>query len=119
MDHVVAMDLSTWQGMRARDPRRLVLGSAQWGMPYGIANLAGPPDADELEAMLAQARNAGVRSIDTARAYRDSEDRIGQILRGVHSNEGWRIITKLAPDGSHGRPRDRRDPRTGRDESLR
>jgi len=38
MDIAVAMDHSTWQETRMRDPRRLTLGSAQWGMPYGIAN---------------------------------------------------------------------------------
>lgn len=95
---MVTMDLSTWKGIRARDPRRLVLGSAQWGMPYGIANLAGPPAGDELEAMLVRAYEVGVRSIDTARAYGDSESRIGQTLRAVASGDGWRVITKLAPD---------------------
>ena len=92
------MDLTTWQGMRARDPRRLTLGSAQWGMAYGIANHQGPPDDATLEAMLTRARDAGIRAIDTARAYGESETRIGRALRAVPSNEGWRVITKLAPD---------------------
>ena len=92
---MVAMDLSTWQGMRTRDPRRLTLGSAQWGMPYGIANQTGEPDANELRAMLARARAAGITSIDTARAYGESETRIG---RTTSAGEGWRIITKLGAD---------------------
>ncbi len=92
------MDLNTWHGMRARDPRRLVLGSAQWGMPYGIANLSGPPADEELEAMLARARDAGLREIDTARAYGESEARIGRALGAIPSIEGWRVLTKLAPD---------------------
>lgn len=104
MDHVVAMNLSTWQDGRTRDPRRLVLGSAQWGMPYGIANHSGPPDSRELEAMLVRARDAGIQSIDTARAYGDSEQRVGELTgrlsskRLPASKQGWRIITKLAPD---------------------
>lgn len=98
MDRLVTMDLTTWQGMRARDPRRLTLGSAQWGMPYGIANHAGPPDAAELERMLTRARDAGVRAIDTARAYGEAEARIGGMLPAVPSAEGWRVITKLAAD---------------------
>ncbi len=98
MDQLVAMDLTTWQGMRARDPRRLVLGSAQWGMPYGVANHSGPPDEDELARMLTRARDAGVRTIDTARAYGAAEARIGATLAEVPSNEGWRVITKLSPD---------------------
>ena len=98
MDRVVALDLSTWQNRRTRDPRRLVLGSAQWGMPYGIANQSGPPEPRELEAMLVRARAAGVRSIDTARAYGDSEARVGELIRKLPSEPGWRVITKLAPD---------------------
>ncbi len=92
---MVAMDLSTWQGMRSRDPRRLTLGSAQWGMPYGIANRAGMPDPNELEAILARAREAGLSSIDTARAYGESEARIGRAIAG---SPDWRVITKLDPD---------------------
>ncbi len=98
MDFLVNMDLTTWQGMRARDPRRLTLGSAQWGMPYGIANRAGPPPDATLAAMLDLARAAGVRAIDTARAYGASEARIGQALQEEPSSDGWRVITKLAPD---------------------
>ena len=30
---------------------RFVLGSAQWGMPYGIANANGPPDDAELRTL--------------------------------------------------------------------
>ena len=92
---MVTMDLSTWQGMRTRDPRRLALGSAQWGMPYGLANRAGPPDDRELAAMLAGAHAAGLRTIDTARAYGESERRIGERLGEARD---WRVVTKLAPD---------------------
>ena len=95
---MVTMDLTTWQGMRTRDPRRLTLGSAQWGMPYGIANGSGPPDDEALEAMLTRARDAGVRGIDTARAYGMSEARIGEMIRAIPSTDGWRVITKLAAD---------------------
>ena len=95
---MVTNDLSTWQGMRARDPRRLILGSAQWGMSYGIANRSGPPSGTDLETMLELARDAGVRGIDTARAYGDAEARIGQTLLNVRSCDGWRVVTKLAPD---------------------
>lgn len=92
---MVAMDYSTWHGQRARDPRRLVLGSAQWGMPYGIANRSGPPAPAEVAAMLARARAAGVHTLDTARAYGESEGLIGTL---APPDSGWRVVTKLAPD---------------------
>lgn len=92
---MVEMSLSSWQGMRTRDPRRLTLGSAQWGMPYGIANRTGPPGDDELAELLRVARDAGIRAIDTARAYGESEARVGLALA---DHDDWRVVTKLAPD---------------------
>lgn len=92
---MVELSLSSWQGMRARDPRRLTLGSAQWGMPYGIANRTGPPSSDELAELLRVARDAGIRAIDTARAYGESEALVG---RALAQHPDWRIVTKLAPD---------------------
>lgn len=91
---MVEMNFSTWHGLRSRDPRRLALGSAQWGMPYGIANASGPPNDAELRALIDAAETAGIRQIDTARAYGRAEERIGQ----ADLAEGdWRVLTKLAP----------------------
>ncbi len=73
----------------------LVLGTAQWGMHYGIANVAGPPERDELKRLLTLARDAGVRALDTARAYGTSERRIGEL---VAEGSDWEVTTKLAPD---------------------
>ncbi len=95
---MVTRDLSTWQGMRTRDPRRLTLGSAQWGQPYGIANHSGPPGDSELTRIAACAREAGLRTIDTAPAYGDAEMRIGQLLRTMPPGDGWRVVTKLDPN---------------------
>ena len=98
MDHGPTMDLSTWQGMRTRDPRRLTLGSACWAMTTGSADRRDEPDANELAAILESARQAGLRSIDTARAYGECESRIG---RATATQEGWRVITRLDPEVHH------------------
>jgi aryl-alcohol dehydrogenase-like predicted oxidoreductase len=76
-------------------PSRLVLGSAQWGQPYGIANRQGPPDEPELERMLETATAAGIETIDTARAYGPSEALVGRLTAG---DGRWKIVTKLADD---------------------
>jgi aryl-alcohol dehydrogenase-like predicted oxidoreductase len=73
---------------------RLVLGSAQWGMPYGIANRVGQPEPAEVERILGRASAAGIDTIDTARAYGASEELIGELLGG---RRGWTIVTKLPP----------------------
>lgn len=98
MDPMVTMDLSTWQGMRSRDPRRLTLGSANWGRPSGSSHRDGEPSVTELDALLARAKAAGVRTIDTARAYGQSETRIG---RATRAEQGWRVITRLDPEVHH------------------
>lgn len=78
---------------------QLVLGTAQWGMPYGIGNRRGQPSLDEARDILELGRGAGVCVLDTARAYGDSEDVIGSLTAG---DSHWRIVTKISPDLSHG-----------------
>ncbi|MGI9343055.1 MAG: aldo/keto reductase [Gammaproteobacteria bacterium] len=68
---------------------RLALGTAQFGLDYGIANAGRVPPAD-VAAILATAAAAGVDTLDTAIAYGDSEAALGDA--GV---SGWRVITKL------------------------
>jgi spore coat polysaccharide biosynthesis protein SpsF len=84
LDRVVKTDFST-----------LTLGTVQWGLPYGIANRTGVPSDGELEKLLHLAAMAGVRTLDTARAYGESERTIGRLIGGDLS---WRVITKLSPD---------------------
>lgn len=79
----------------AGPPSRLVLGSAQWGQEYGIANRHGPPDEHELGQILATAAAAGIRAIDTARGYGPSEGVVGRLTSG---DARWEIVTKLADD---------------------
>jgi aryl-alcohol dehydrogenase-like predicted oxidoreductase len=69
----------------------LVLGTAQLGGAYGIANRTGRPDDDATARILAAARELGVTHLDTARAYGDSEQRIGAAPAGLA------VITKVAP----------------------
>ncbi|MEP7056223.1 MAG: aldo/keto reductase [Caldimonas sp.] len=72
----------------------LTLGTAQVGMRYGIANRLGRPDDEKTAALLEQALDSGITAIDTARAYGDSEDRIGKLLSGRNRSR-VEIITKL------------------------
>jgi spore coat polysaccharide biosynthesis protein SpsF (cytidylyltransferase family)/aryl-alcohol dehydrogenase-like predicted oxidoreductase len=79
----------------------LVLGGAQFGMTYGIANRAGKPGDQELHAMLGVAEAAGVSHLDTAAGYGDSEARIGSALA---PDSPLRIVTKLPPNLLDGQP---------------
>jgi aryl-alcohol dehydrogenase-like predicted oxidoreductase len=71
---------------------RIALGTAQFGLDYGVANQVGRVPDGELRAILAHARAAGVDTLDTAAAYGDSERRLGEL-----GAEAWRIVTKVPP----------------------
>jgi aryl-alcohol dehydrogenase-like predicted oxidoreductase len=74
---------------------KLGLGTVQWGMPYGIANLAGRrPQSAEIERILHQSHEAGVEFLDTAQVYGEAESIIGQHALSLR---GWRIVTKTMP----------------------
>ena len=80
--------------IRERRPAELVLGSVQLGLAYGIANRTGKPERAAALKLVARAADAGVTQFDTARAYGDSEERIGEALM---SRKSHRAITKLSP----------------------
>lgn len=74
---------------------KLTLGTAQLGMPYGIANYDGRPNESKAVELIIAAVNAGVNTIDTARAYGLAEQRIGVALRQL--KKPVQIISKLDP----------------------
>jgi aryl-alcohol dehydrogenase-like predicted oxidoreductase len=56
----------------------LALGTVQLGLNYGIANNEGKTSTDEAARILELAENIGIRFIDTAAMYGDSETVIGE-----------------------------------------
>ena len=80
--------------MQKARPAELVLGSVQLGLAYGAANRTGKPSHGAALRLVHRATDAGVTNFDTARAYGDSEDRLGEALvarKGIHT------VTKLSP----------------------
>ena len=69
---------------------KLVLGTAQFGLDYGITNLSGQIQDREAYEILKLAKKNKIDSIDTAISYGQSESRLGVL--GV---EEFKIITKL------------------------
>jgi hypothetical protein len=70
----------------------LALGTAQFGLTYGIANRTGKIDSETGREILALAKKYGVRTLDTAISYGDAESALGKI-----GCSGWDVITKLPP----------------------
>ena len=69
---------------------KLTLGTAQFGLDYGVANAIGQVNKEETLQILTFAKQVGINTLDTAIGYGDSEKRLGQA--GIGS---WNIITKL------------------------
>jgi spore coat polysaccharide biosynthesis protein SpsF len=78
------------------DGKRLVMGGAQLGQTYGIANKCGQPSWSQAIGMVRCATTLGIQFFDTARDYGTSEAIIGEALQGGFGC-GVRVITKLAP----------------------
>lgn len=68
----------------------LVLGCAQLGLPYGVANRTGQPDVGCANEILACAFESGLRVLDTAAAYGESE-----VVLGRAGVSHWKVITKI------------------------
>ena len=75
---------------------KLALGTVQFGLSYGVANCTGQVAHDEAEKIIHYARAAGINTVDTAIAYGNSEERLGDI--GI---QGLRVVTKLPEIPDH------------------
>ncbi len=75
-----------------------ILGTAQLGMPYGIANNLGQPNLSFAKGIIATALNAGITYFDTAQMYGTSETVLGQCLQVLNSQNEVKIITKVASE---------------------
>ena len=75
---------------------KLGLGTAQWGMQYGVSNKKGQTSPDEVNRILKVANSAGISLLDTASLYGNAEQALGQ------SNlSSFRVITKTPKFGKN------------------
>lgn len=77
---------------------KLVLGTVQFGLDYGINNPNGKPARESALSMLGFAYEKGIRTFDTAYAYGDAEEILGEFSQGQNLGEEIKIITKLKPN---------------------
>lgn len=67
-----------------------MLGTAQFGMSYGISNRLGQVSLEEVSGILKYASQCGIDILDTAVAYGNSEGVLGQV-----GTDGFDIVTKI------------------------
>lgn len=80
---------------------KIGLGTAQFGLDYGISNRSGMTPEHEVKAILDRAKSLGIRTLDTAAAYGSSEEVLGHTLPEEHVFE---IVTKIPALGSQSSP---------------
>lgn len=73
----------------------MMLGTAQFGMNYGIANISGKPSGETVKEIIRTAFENGVNCLDTAPAYGDSETIIGKVLAELGLKEKMHVISKV------------------------
>lgn len=85
---------STWKNLPLS---KLMLGTVQFGLPYGVANRTGQPEYRDVVAILAAAIEGGVNCFDTAAAYGTSEEVLGRALRELKVADQVTVVTKFRP----------------------
>ena len=71
---------------------KLALGTAQFGLDYGISNTFGRINKQEIQKILHIALENDIDLLDTAQSYGQSEEVIGHV-----GSKGFNIITKISP----------------------
>jgi len=73
---------------------KLILGTAQFGLNYGINNNVGKPSKRIVFEILNEAYNYGIRLLDTAHLYGNAHNLIGEFHQ-LYPNKKFGIITKF------------------------
>lgn len=73
---------------------KLGLGTVQFGLDYGITNVAGQPPLEAVHAILDHAVHHGIHTLDTAALYGESESVLGRALPRPHP---FSIVSKTLP----------------------
>ena len=77
---------------------KIILGTVQFGLDYGINNKLGKPNFKQSCEILSKAFDNGITTLDTAEAYGDAHNIIGG-FHNINPSKKFDIITKI-PHGS-------------------
>ena len=70
---------------------KIAIGTANFGMQYGVANSQGKLSKNSVAEILGLAKSLGVTCLDTANAYGESQNALGEF--GVRD---WRVVSKIS-----------------------
>lgn len=72
---------------------KIILGTVQLGLPYGINNIAGKPSPDQAFDILDKSWEIGIRSLDTAIDYGDSQEVLGEYF--ISRRNSFEVLSKF------------------------
>lgn len=75
---------------------KLILGTVQFGLDYGINNSTGKPNIDEIQNILDFAKSSGIEILDTADAYGNASEIIGSYFKD--KGPVFKVNTKFKGD---------------------
>lgn len=73
----------------------LMIGTAQFGQRYGLANQSGAPSDQTIRQIIQLALDQGMAAFDTAAAYGESEARLGQAFAQLGVADRVEVVTKI------------------------
>lgn len=73
---------------------KIVLGTVQFGIPYGINNQNGKVSSSEVYDIINLAADSGINILDTSSGYGDSEDILGEIITSTKTM--FRVVSKYS-----------------------
>lgn len=76
---------------------KLILGTVQFGLNYGINNTQGKPEKESVFEILSYAFEKGIKYLDTAELYGNAHDLIGE-FHNLNPSKKFLIITKFPHD---------------------
>ncbi len=74
---------------------KLILGTVQFGLDYGINNSKGKPSINSIKEILDFAYLNRISMLDTAEIYGDSQEKIGSYIK--ESGNKFEVVTKFSP----------------------
>jgi aryl-alcohol dehydrogenase-like predicted oxidoreductase len=87
--------------MIPRASSSLVLGTVQFGLPYGVANKTGRPDQAMVTDIVRTAWGKGIKEFDTAQDYGISENMLGIAFAKLGISAEAKVISKINPELNH------------------
>ena len=78
---------------------KIILGTVQFGLKYGINNTSVKPDFNEIEKILNFAYSNGICMLDTAETYGTAQIEIGKYHK--KTNNKFKVITKYSSKKSN------------------